>query len=62
MREVDHLPPSRADVKNSWSYTSTSPYVFMAWCLGTAYVMAWYLVKPMEDYSKHLIFRNLLIT
>jgi hypothetical protein len=24
-READHLPPSSAEVKNGWSYTSTSP-------------------------------------
>jgi hypothetical protein len=32
-REVDHLPPSSAEVKNASSYTSTPQYVFMAWCL-----------------------------
>jgi hypothetical protein len=31
--EADHSPPSSAEVKNSWSYTSTPQYVFMAWCL-----------------------------
>jgi hypothetical protein len=31
--EGDHSPPSSAEVKNAWSYTSTSPYVFIAWCL-----------------------------
>jgi hypothetical protein len=30
-REVDHSPPSGAEVKNAWSYTSTPQYVFMAW-------------------------------
>jgi hypothetical protein len=29
-READHSPPSSAEVKNAWSYTSTPPYVFMA--------------------------------
>jgi hypothetical protein len=24
-READHSPPSSAEVKNSWSYTSTPP-------------------------------------
>jgi hypothetical protein len=24
-REVDHSPPSSAEVKNAWSYTSTPP-------------------------------------
>jgi hypothetical protein len=32
-READHSPPSSAEVKNAWSYTSTPPYVFMAWYL-----------------------------
>jgi hypothetical protein len=31
--EADHSPPSSADVKNAWSYTSIPQYVFMAWCL-----------------------------
>jgi hypothetical protein len=31
--EADHSPPSSAKVKNAWSYTSTPPYIFMAWCL-----------------------------
>jgi hypothetical protein len=29
-READHSPPSSAEVKNEWSYTSTHPYVFVA--------------------------------
>jgi hypothetical protein len=33
--EADHSPPSSAEVKNAWSYTSTTQYVFMAWCLVT---------------------------
>jgi hypothetical protein len=32
-READHSPPSSAEVKNAWSYTSTPQYVFMKWCL-----------------------------
>jgi hypothetical protein len=32
-KEADHLPPSRTKVKNARSYTSTSPYVFVTWCL-----------------------------
>jgi hypothetical protein len=27
-READHSPPSRAEVENAWSYTSTPQYVF----------------------------------
>jgi hypothetical protein len=30
--EADHSPPSSADVKNAWSYTSSPQYAFMAWC------------------------------
>jgi hypothetical protein len=30
-READHLPPTSAEVKKMWIYTSTAaPYVFMA--------------------------------
>jgi hypothetical protein len=31
--EADHLPPSSAEIRNAWSYTSTLHYVFMARCL-----------------------------
>jgi hypothetical protein len=31
--EADFSPPSSTEIKNAWSYTSTSQYVFMAWCL-----------------------------
>jgi hypothetical protein len=31
-READHSPPSSAEVKGAWSYTSTPQYAFMAWC------------------------------
>jgi hypothetical protein len=30
-READHLPPSSAEVKNTWSYASTPQYAFLAW-------------------------------
>jgi hypothetical protein len=32
-READHSRPSSAEVKNTWSYTSTPQYFIMAWCL-----------------------------
>jgi len=32
-READNSSPFSTEVKNVWSYTSTPPYVFMAWCL-----------------------------
>jgi hypothetical protein len=28
-REPDHSPPTSAEVKNDWSYTSTPQYIFM---------------------------------
>jgi hypothetical protein len=33
MHEADHLPPTSAEVKKEWSYTSTPKYVFKAWWL-----------------------------
>jgi len=30
-REAGHSSPTNAAAKNAWSYTSTIPYVFMAW-------------------------------
>jgi hypothetical protein len=32
-READHSPPTSAEVKNTWIYTSTPSRVFMAWRL-----------------------------
>jgi len=32
-REAEHSPPCSAVVKNAWSNTSTSSYVFMTWWL-----------------------------
>jgi hypothetical protein len=32
-READHSPPASAEVKNTWIYTATPPYAFMAYCL-----------------------------
>jgi hypothetical protein len=31
-RKADHSPPSSAEVKDEWSYNSTTHYAFMAWC------------------------------
>jgi hypothetical protein len=33
VREADHSPPTSVEVKKTWLYTSTPPYVFMAYCL-----------------------------
>lgn len=30
--EADHSLPSKAEVKNTWIYISTTQYVWMAWC------------------------------
>jgi hypothetical protein len=30
---ADHSPPSSAEVKNAWSYTSIPQYVIVVWCL-----------------------------
>jgi hypothetical protein len=34
-READHSPPTIAEDKNEWIYTSTPPYVFMAWFINS---------------------------
>jgi hypothetical protein len=31
--KADHSPPTTAEVKKMWAYTSTPPYVFVAYCL-----------------------------
>jgi hypothetical protein len=54
-READHSPPSSAEVKNAWSYTSTPPYTFMAWCSVTAQGQLLTLLnahKSFEDVAK----------
>jgi hypothetical protein len=45
-REVDHSPASSAEVMNAWSYTSTSQYFFMVWCL----------VKQRDNICLHLAY------
>jgi hypothetical protein len=32
-READNSPSSSIDMEKTWTYTSTPPYVFMAWLL-----------------------------
>jgi hypothetical protein len=49
VREADHSPPSSAEVKNAWSYTSTHQYNFMAWCSVKAQGQI-YLLCP-KDYA-----------
>jgi hypothetical protein len=40
-REVHHSSQSNVEIKNIWIYTSTPPYVFMAW----------YLVKHRDNFT-----------
>jgi hypothetical protein len=47
---TDHSPPSSAEVKNVWSYTSIHPYVFMVWCL----------VKDRDKFTLPLPSRNII--
>jgi hypothetical protein len=47
-READHSPPSSAEVKNTWSYTSVPQYAFMAWCSVKAqgfYLLSLWILK-----------------
>jgi hypothetical protein len=55
--EADHSPPSSAEVKNAWSYTSTPPATSWraAW-LTTRYVfMARYLIKHRDNRAKNFV-------
>jgi hypothetical protein len=54
-READHTSIS-AEVKNVWSYTSTPPYVFVAWCLvkhrdNFAFTFTFYLESNLNPAS-----------
>jgi hypothetical protein len=55
-READNSPPTNAEVKKTWVYTSTSPYVFCqvyASQAGEAYV----IILPMSGlWSVNLMF------
>jgi len=35
MRVADDSPPPSAEVNNAWIYTSTTQYIFIAWCSNT---------------------------
>jgi len=51
-RDAGHSPPSSAEV-NALNYTSTPPYVLMAWCLTKhRYVFTlWYSVKKRNSFT-----------
>jgi hypothetical protein len=40
-READHSPPASVQVHKMWTYKSTLPYAFMAWCL----------IKHMDNFT-----------
>jgi hypothetical protein len=40
-RKANHTPPSSAEVKNAWRYTSIRQYIFIAW----------YLVKHRDNFT-----------
>jgi hypothetical protein len=57
-READHSPPSSAEVKNAWNYTSTPQYIFMAWCLvkHRDFSFTFYLLHKKSEISQLLKF------
>jgi hypothetical protein len=60
-REAEHSIANSADVKNTWLYTSTPPYAFMAECLikdrsnFTFYSIELLLCKCLAMVSDHKI-------
>jgi hypothetical protein len=51
-READHSPQSSAEIKNTWSYTSTLRYVFMAWCL----------VKHRDNFTTNIVLAQFTVS
>jgi hypothetical protein len=54
---ADHSPWPGAEIKHTWSYSSTHPYSFMAWCLITSrdkFTFTFYLHVSYR-YSKDLV-------
>jgi hypothetical protein len=41
-READPSPPSSAEVRNAGNYSSTPPFVFLAWCLAKQRMSSWH--------------------
>jgi hypothetical protein len=64
-REANYSPIYSAEDKNSWSYTSTSPYVAIVWCLlkhrGTFIIWRNYLFWPVVKFCVFVLM-NLWIT
>jgi hypothetical protein len=44
-READHSPPTSAEVKKMWIYTSTPPYAIMAYCSMPIRILITVLIK-----------------
>jgi len=44
-REANQSPSSSAEIRNTWSYTSTPPYVFMARCLVKDRTSSWHCTQ-----------------
>jgi hypothetical protein len=59
--EADHSPPSSAEIKNAWSYTSTPQYVFMAWCLVKHKDNFTFLIASCTEHAQEMLleWRNL---
>jgi hypothetical protein len=51
-READHSPPTNAEVKKMWIYTSTPPYIFRR---------SAYLIKHRDNFTFTFTFLFLLI-
>jgi hypothetical protein len=51
--EANHSPPCNAKVRNSWSCTFNTPYVFIVrHLIRKGYAsMAWYLVKHRDNFT-----------
>jgi hypothetical protein len=58
-READHSPPSSAEVKNAWSYTSTLPIrlhgIVLSYSTGTTLILTCILCEYMYDPPSHKI-------
>jgi hypothetical protein len=52
--EASHSPSPNAKVMNAWRYTSTSPYIFMAWCLNNGAHRKFYLLHQQDDYNNYV--------
>jgi hypothetical protein len=58
--KADHSPPSSAEIKNAWGYTSTSPHTFRLWylvkhlyLLHSTHIMWTELVMNQKKVNKH---------